>query len=194
VYNEAGEAVRHLYTYIDDPTNTLLRGVELSSTFMEPGSVSPALPGSIGIANDQGVIIAVWDGRGDSGSIVTNGMYNIEIAATDGQGGETDIVKQVFVIGRPGGGTEVAASPNIVDPAQPWVVFGGGGTPGLTVSVGIYDVAGELVTQVKGATGSGQAQWNSTGIASGLYLAEVTLTDANGKWAGRQVLKVLVRR
>ncbi len=86
----------------------------------------------------------------------------------------------------------VTAAPNEADSNHPDITFGTG-TAGLTLTVRIYDVAGELVATIQGAAGSSQAQWTPGGTASGVYIAAVGLTDVNGRWAGQQVLKLLVR-
>jgi hypothetical protein len=50
------------------------------------------------------------------------------------------------------------------------------------------------VTTIEGPAGTNQAAWNASGLASGIYLAVVDLSGANGAQLGRQVLKVAVIR
>jgi hypothetical protein len=63
----------------------------------------------------------------------------------------------------------------------------------LTLTVSLYDVAGERVTKpVTGPLGSNSAPLDAGGLASGLYLVVVDLTDANGGSAGRRITKIVV--
>ncbi len=194
IYNEAGEVVKHLFAYMDDPGNSLIKGFNLSASAIVPGSASPGTPAKVQITSDLGTVLGTWDGRSDSGTVVTNGIYYVEITATDGAGGESVITKTVTVLqqGNRWAAGVVTAAPNRADSDHPDIIFGTG-TAGLTLTVRIYDVAGEEVATFRGAAGSSQAQWSTGGTASGIYIAVVGLTDANGKWAGQQTLKLLVR-
>ena len=84
----------------------------------------------------------------------------------------------------------VVASPNVLQGSRTWTIFQVP-EPGATLAVGIYDVAGELMVSGAGAPGSSQCYWDSRGTANGLYLAQVTVKDADGSHR-RQILKVLV--
>ncbi len=64
----------------------------------------------------------------------------------------------------------------------------------LTLEVSVYTVAGELVAKIQGPSGTNQAAWDASGLASGIYLALVNLTASNGTHLGRQVLKMAVIR
>ena len=55
----------------------------------------------------------------------------------------------------------------------------------------LYDPAGELVGKVQGAAGSGQATWDSSGLASGLYLAVVEVTGPAG-FVDRKILQIAI--
>jgi hypothetical protein len=85
----------------------------------------------------------------------------------------------------------VVARPNALTKANPVAQFIG--AAGTTVKVVVYTTAGEKVAQAWGASGLGQAVWDSTGAASGFYLAVVTLYENTGKMAGRSVLKLVVQ-
>jgi flagellar hook assembly protein FlgD len=194
IYNEAGEIVRHLFAYMDDPTSSLIKGFNLSASTIVPGSSSPGTPSQVQITSDLGNLLGTWDGRSDSGTVVTNGIYYVEVTATDGSGGESVITKTLTVLQQANRWAEgnVTAAPNEADGDHPTILFGTG-TAGLTLAVNIYDLAGELVAKINGTPGSSQAQWTPGGTASGLYIAVISLTDANGKWAGQQTLKLMVR-
>jgi flagellar hook assembly protein FlgD len=194
IYNEAGEVVRHLLAYVDDPNNSSITGFSLSSSTIVPGSSSPGTPGQVQITSNLGTLLAAWDGRSDSGTVVTNGIYFVEVTILNGTGGQSVITKTVTVLQqgiRWASGT-VTAAPNEADANHPTIIFATG-TNGLTLEVRIYDVAGELVANIYGGAGTSQAQWTPGRVANGIYIAVVGLSDANGKWAGQQILKLLVR-
>ena len=84
----------------------------------------------------------------------------------------------------------VVAFPNILEGGQTTVTFEVS-EPGATLDATIWNVAGERVAQVQGAPGSSRCSWNAAGMASGLYIARVKVTEADGSthW---QILKILV--
>ncbi len=98
IYNEAGEVVKHLFAYMDDPNNSLIKGFNLSASTIVPGSSSPGTPSKVQITSDLGAVLGTWDGRSDSGTVVTNGIYYVEVTATDGAGGESVVTKTITVL------------------------------------------------------------------------------------------------
>lgn len=64
---------------------------------------------------------------------------------------------------------------------------------GWTLSVKVYDVAGELVGKAQHTPGTDYATWDTSTRASGLYLAVVEAKDTNGNNMGRQILKLTVK-
>ena len=82
------------------------------------------------------------------------------------------------------------AQPNVLRGSQSWTIFH---VPesGATLKVSLYNLAGERIASGTGAPNSSQCYWDSTGAASGLYLARVTVTDSDGSSRG-QTLKVVV--
>ncbi|HTC21465.1 MAG TPA: hypothetical protein VK859_11495, partial [bacterium] len=197
IYNEAGEVVKHLYSYTDDPGPAGVSSVQLSSTVIRPGSSGPGMPSDLTISLSNGTTV-VWDGTGDSGAYVQSGQYLVEVHTVDGQGGEETVVKEVSVDDRnsAAGAGVVTAWPNRLTASNGALTttFHSNSAQSLTLGVSIYTVAGELVTTLEGGAGTNQASWNATGIASGLYLAVVNLTDSNGTSLGRQALKLIVIR
>ncbi len=197
IYNEAGEVVKHLYAYTDDPGPAGVGSVQLSATVIQPGSPGPGTPSQLTISLSNGTTV-VWDGTSDSGSYVQSGQYLVEVHTTNGTGGEETVVKTVMVNDRNttmGAGT-VTAGPNVLKASNGILTttFRTDSSQSLTLEVSIYTVAGELVTKVVGQAGTDQATWNASGVASGLYLAVVDLTNPNGNSLGRQILKVLILR
>ncbi len=64
---------------------------------------------------------------------------------------------------------------------------------GATLEISLYTVAGEWMATERGVSGSSLCLWNSTGKASGLYLARVKVTDPGGS-VRAQILKLVVIR
>ena len=192
IYNESGEVVRTLYSFMDDPGNNLLSNAQLSSSAIQPGSTTN---GQLGILLSNGVTL-IWDGRDDSGQVVTGGQYFVEIHATDGKGGETVITHQVAVLANRGSSNAVWASPNVTDGSIPVTFYVNATTP-QNFSMDVYTTAGERVktalTLVPGSVPP-QAVWNAGGLASGLYIAVVNARDAaTGNLTVRKTLKVVIR-
>ncbi len=197
IYNEAGEVVKHLYAYTSDPGSVGVASVQLSATVIQPGPSSPGTPSDLTITLSNGTTV-VWDGTSDGGTYVQSGMYLVEVHTTDGTGGEETVVKQVTVNDRntaQGEGT-VTAWPNVLNGSgASWTTtFNSNSSLSLTLNVSVYTVAGELVQKISGPVGTNQATWNASGLASGIYLAVVDLTNANGYSMGRQIVKVAVIR
>ena len=194
IYNEAGEVVRHLFAYMDDANNNAITGFDLSASTIVPGSLSPGTPSQVRITSNLGTLLATWNGKSDSGTVVANGVYFVEVSILNGTGGQSVITKTVTVLqqgSRWVNGT-VTVAPNEADANHPTITFVTG-TAGLTLGVRIYDVAGELVANINGTSGSSQAQWTSDRTASGVYIAIVELADSDGKLLGQQTFKLLVR-
>jgi uncharacterized repeat protein (TIGR01451 family) len=195
VYNEAGELVRQLYHYVDDPGGETVNGMTLSSSLLIPGSTVPGVPNQVTVTTDQGTVLGSWDGRTDSGALVTSGQYFIEIHSVDGISGSTTITKRVTVL-ESGSNWErglVQARPNRLTSASPLATFFAADTNPLTLRVRLYDMAGEMVGQATpGPAGTNTAIWDSTVCASGLYIAVVELYESDGTFAGRQRLKLIV--
>ncbi|HJT24420.1 MAG TPA: malectin domain-containing carbohydrate-binding protein, partial [bacterium] len=84
----------------------------------------------------------------------------------------------------------VVAAPNVVRAGEGTVVFQAP-EDGAGLEVSIYDLDGEKVAEVEGAPGLSRLTWDSRGVASGLYLARVKVTDADGS-TRQQTLKVMV--
>ena len=199
VFNEAGEVVRHLYSYVDDPNGAQMTDIQLSSNILDPGNTSgQGAPGSVNVdvvTNQAGDgLTLTWDGRTDTGSTVSNGQYMLEVHWADGSG-DTVITRDVVVLGSgssPAGG-RVYAYPQILTGGDTTTVFKIN-TPSLTLIVTMYDLAGERIeAPFSGPPGSSAAPWNSAGVASGLYFAVVKIVDGNGLFVDRQVTKIIVK-
>ena len=199
IYNEAGEIVKHLYTYANDPTDTPMSQVNLSTAFINPsrgtGNNGPGSSASVTITSPNGVDV-VWDGTSDMGAIVTNGHYEIEVHWTDGHGSTQVISKGIVVQTRNNPVTDgtVWAQPNILRGGATSTTLQVVSNSSYTLKVGLYDVAGELIRNYQGTAGSNQAAIDLNGLSSGLYFAVVDLTGPNGGLVQRQVTQVVLQK
>jgi uncharacterized repeat protein (TIGR01451 family) len=194
IYNEAGEVVRHLYSTLDDSTNNLITAIVLSSSVIDPHATVTGVPSLVSIATGTGVFLSSWDGRSDSGEIVSNGDYFVEINMVNGNGGQTNITQRVIVQGQSQNWEDgvVKAQPNVLSSLVPGTMFTVQSPDPLTLTVRVYDLAGELVTLLHGYPGTNQAYWKVSGMASGVYMAAVEMTQVDGRLAGRKTLKVMI--
>ncbi len=195
VYNAAGEVVKHLYAYADDPGNLPLGNVDLSATTLQP-TASTALNGTnrVTMSFPTGLVLS-WDGKSDSGQIVTNGMYEMEVHWTDGSGGEEVITKGVMVNrgGNPVVDGVVFAGPNILTGGATTTTVQLNSTGSYTLTSSVYDVAGELVkAPVTGQPGSNQVPVDVTDLASGIYLVPTDIVDLQGRFVQKQIAKIMI--
>lgn len=194
IYNAAGEVVRHLYGLVDDPGGGSMTSVALSTSVVEPNAAIGTAPTQvvIGIGGPGVPLTLTWDGKNDSGQVVTPGYYLIGVHWDNGQGGSTDITRGI-VVENGGSSARVFAAPNLLTASSEPTTFISGDPNVKTLSASIYTVAGELVTRVEGIPGTGQAIWAPGRAASGFYIAVVTTRDSNGYFLSRQTLKLVVR-
>jgi hypothetical protein len=195
IYNEAGEVVRHLYSYMDDPNNNSLSDVRFSTSVIKP-SQTGSPNGTVAITSSNGMILG-WDGKNDSGSIVTNGHYQIEVHVVDGKGGEQVITKGVVVesANTPITDGNVFAGPNLIKNGITSTLVQVHSGANYTLTARLYNPAGELVKPVvTGQLGSNQVTLDVNGMASGLYFVMVDLTNTQGGVAAHQVTQIVIQR
>jgi flagellar hook assembly protein FlgD len=196
VFNEAGEVVRHITALVDDANGTQLTSVDLSTNVISMGAGDPSEPNEVVATLSTGTTF-VWDGRGDSGAVVAGGHYEIEVHWTNGKGAEDVISRGVLVVGGIAGVRgKVQAEPNVLDSSVNFQTkFKINQVTGMTLSVRVYDVAGELVGRNEGPIGGNFVTFDGSGRASGLYLGVVELRDpVTGHFEGRQISKFIIKR
>jgi len=196
IYNEAGEVVRHLYSYVDNPGMAEVTGISLSSAVFKPALAGAGnTPNQVVISMSNATTV-IWDGKSDSGGYVTAGKYFIGVSTVDGQGSNSTVFGAVMVQSADSlsGQGKVTARPNVLTLAsgKTSMVFQSDSTESLTLKASIYTVAGELVATVEGSPGTNQSSWDAGGAASGIYLVVVEIRNTQGGVKGRQVVKVLV--
>jgi flagellar hook assembly protein FlgD len=194
IYNEAGEIVRHLYSYMDDPTSNPLSDFQLSSNVIKP-STTAASGNTVSIVSSNGMTL-VWDGRSDSGAIVTNGRYQIEVHVTDGKGGEQVITRAVIVesANDPISSGKVYAAPNILTGGTTTTRVKVDSTTPYTLTVQLYDIAGELLKRQTGTAGTNYVDVDVSSLASGLYFIVTDLVNATGGLEGKQTTQIIIQK
>jgi flagellar hook assembly protein FlgD len=200
VYNGAGELVRTLYSLVSDAMSSSLSDVALSTSVFQPGTTASSSVSIKSATNELQVFIEtsgtpvtlLWDGTNNGGTIVTPGEYTLEIHWNNGSGQTEDISRTLLVVAATGLTGKVIAKPNELGPNTTTITtFDAGTVTGAAgLKVRIYTVSGELVKTV--SSGTTQVQWDSFGVASGIYLASVEVDGANGGVVSRQILKLLV--
>lgn len=198
IYNESGEVVKHVFAYADDPGNMNLGNVVFSGNVIQPtvGTPTPNGTSELMLTFPNGTTVT-WDGTNDSGQIVTNGVYQVEVHWLNGNGGEEVISHNVTVErGNNSSATGVAfAAPNILNGNSGGTTVTINSNLVLTLTASVYDVAGELVKRpVTGLAGSGAVPVDTSGLASGLYFIVVDLKDANDNFIQRQVTQIVIRK
>jgi len=175
VYNSVGEIVRHLYGSEGSPKGAQMTNVELSSSVVTPGGSDLAGQVQISVKTTGGGTVELsWDGTSDNGGAVTPGVYELEVHWDDGTNGTSNINKSIVVRPGQGGVVLVAAQPNALGPdTGSMVTFRASPGQGLALRFRIYTVAGEFIPAAPGPSGPDLIQYNVSGLASGLYLAEV---------------------
>jgi flagellar hook assembly protein FlgD len=138
-----------------------------------------------------------WDGRSDSGAIVTNGRYQVEIQATDGKGGQQTLTEGIFVETPNTDITngKVYGAPNLIQGGATRTLIKVNANASYTLTAKLYDTAGELVKPgVTGTAGTNSVTVDLTNLGSGLYFVVVDLTDPNGNTAAHQVTQIVIQR
>jgi hypothetical protein len=137
--------------------------------------------------------LVVWNGTSDSGSIVANGHYEIEVTWTTGSGEEV-VSKGVVVQRGTGAMGTVIAEPNLLKGGQTMTVVEVNSPMAMTLNLQLYDIAGKLIKKVAGQPGANYTDLNMGGLASGLYFIVTDLTDSNGGFLQRQVTQIVIER
>ena len=76
VYNSAGEVVRHLYALADNPLGSTMSNVTLNpvAAVIVPGSGTQSNV-TVTVTSTGSPVTLTWDATGDSGALVTPGVY-----------------------------------------------------------------------------------------------------------------------
>jgi uncharacterized repeat protein (TIGR01451 family) len=197
VYNEAGELIRTLYYVVADASSLSMSNVTLSSNVIRPSLSAPVISSvptleTVYIQTNSTPVTLTWDGTNASSSIVSPGVYSIQIHWNNGSGQITDISREVMVVENTAITGIAVARPNVLGPATTTTTtFDATGVLNATsLKIRIYTLAGELVQTIYSSTPT--APWNAAGLASGIYIANVQMSNSNNGVIGGQFLKILV--
>jgi flagellar hook assembly protein FlgD len=194
IYNSAGELIKNLDSFTGDAV-TLASAVNLSSSTVAP-SYQGGVNSAVTVTLTDGTTL-VWNGRDDSGQIVTSGQYFLVVTSNDGQGGDSTVTKDIHVFHN---GLSLLGSPVIVYPNPDSMRVNGSqvnflvNSPNpMTLKINIYTIAGEKVDHIDGQPGENPVVWDFSGrgLASGVYLADIEIYDSMGAMQ-RQITKVLL--
>jgi len=211
VFNSSGEMVRKLYYMVDDPVGSNMTNVTLSSNVLRPsvtthtsvsGGTTYTAPTTV-ISHDPTLetiyiqtsgtpVTLVWDGTSNEGTIVTPGEYTIEVHWNNGAGQTTDISRQVLVMANTSLSGAAIAKPNVLSSATTMMTTIDASSVPLAagMKIKIFTVTGELVQSL--TVSSTSTTWSAVGLASGIYIVNVEIDNANGGVVNQQRLKILV--
>ena len=209
VYNEAGEIMKHftqaeLQNMVGGVGGSLLpadfnvQKTTLSSNVLSPSygaSTNPNSTMTITLGSGRSF---TWDGRGDSGSILTSGTYFIEMKSEPENQDREEVVLPITIQGNNANGIAgVVMGPNPIHLNQTTLAkffVNSGGSSFDSVTVRIYTIAGELMTTLQNVPGNpALVVWDLSAvkIASGEYLAVIEM-NLNGGVIGRKIVKAVV--
>jgi len=197
IFNQAGEVVRRLYNVVDNATDSTMTNVSLSTNVMKP-NLGGAFAGTtaskltISVQDSVSPVSLVWDGTTDSGTFVTPGEYEVQVHWTDGNGTTTDITRTVLVLPSASVSGIALAEPNVLTSATTMTTTFDATRVlnAASLKIKIFTVAGELVQSF--GSSSNSTQWNASGLASGIYIANMEIDNASGGVINTQRLKILV--
>ncbi|HTA77265.1 MAG TPA: hypothetical protein VK791_08925, partial [bacterium] len=201
IYNSAGEMIRALYYSATDATGATMNDVVLSSGVIKPTasgstSITTGIPAvaRIAIQSSGSSVTMIWDGTNNSSSYVSPGIYTIDVHWNEGSGNSQVIKREIMVLPGYNASGIVVAKPNELNTSNGMnTIFDATSVMNAYfIQVQIYTLAGERLQTLTSSYGVPQVNWNATGVASGIYVAVVTIQNANGGTVGIQRLKVLV--
>lgn len=178
-------------------------------TYVRANGLPPAAPGTIrfsGLAADGSWGMEWWDpctgALAESGSATSSGgVMEIAVPPTSRDRAlilrygapplpTSTIPPTATPTGTPVKTGRATAFPNVLTLENPKTVFRVQG-PGSTLRASLYTLAGERIDVVEGVPGESDCEWDSSPMASGLYLAVVDVVEPDGR-RRREILKCLV--
>jgi len=199
IYNEAGELIRTLYNVVSDPVGANMTNVTLNSNVFRPSLTVPNSSTNTGLATifietSATPVTLTWDGTNNNSSLVTPGVYTIEVHWNNGSGQTSDISREIIVMPNTSVNGIAVARPNVLNATNGMTAtFDATGIQNAySIKVKIYTIAGQLIQTVTSPQGSPVVPWNATGMASGIYIAVLEVDNSNGGVISRQRLKVLL--
>ncbi len=204
VFNSAGEEVRSLYHLVDNPVGSSMSNVSLSSNIIRPTGASSAAASvvngtitnlaAIYIQTSQNPVTLIWDGTNNGGTVVSPGVYTVNVHWYDGSGQTTDISRDIVVEAGYSVNGVVLAEPNTLNSAHGFSTnFDARGVQNAyAIKVRLFTISGQWIQTLISLSGDPEVSWNAAGMASGIYIAVVDVDNSTGGLVGRQKLKVLL--
>ena len=204
VFNSAGELVRNIvfpsnFTKLDFAPDRLVPADALVEITGD-GSPSSGVGIDVGVSFPPGTAPIVWDGTNNSGSLVTSGVYTLQLVALHDNGSQTIASAQVQVIARPAGLLgKILAAPSPFDMSKEGssgtLIFFFNPIPGGQVVAAFYNVAGELVRESVADVNAGKLylQVGGDSFSSGVYIAVFNAKGPMGSTERQSVRFVIVK-
>lgn len=189
VFNAAGELVRKQRQYGTDYS-----GYGLSIDMPDLITIKPGADNSVSIKyTNNASDVLLWDGMTGEGTLVSNGIYEIQVIVKDDIRGLASAAKSVTVLRESEtylGEISVVPNPYTKDEFYlggieiRWDFGTGAAVPG-NVRVSVYNAAGNLVRVLAGALQAGAIKWDLLNAArepaaGGLYIVVVEGINAAG--------------
>ena len=184
IYNSAGEKVTNMIIYKDVSATQLTLKVPNIIPIDSTGNTVTIIYGN-GLSD-----YVNWNGLTDQGNLVQSGTYEVQVNLVTNQGKTTVASKTVEILTQSGkfsGNVEIWPNPYVgakTIAKQVKFVWVPGSTMG-TMSVNVYNIAGELVRQWTADMQTGFVTWDLTSndgadAAEGLYVVVFQIKDNLG--------------
>jgi uncharacterized repeat protein (TIGR01451 family) len=206
VYNEAGEEVKLFSTAeINQQLGSPLEpsDFQVSTIHISPSIIHPSYTQPLGVGNYTIITLGsgrslTWTGRSNTGIIVSNGQYFIEIRAINGSAVDGAMILPISVLSTGYNFMDqVLVAPNPIhlnSTYQARILVPPNGNVFNHVNVKIYTVDGELIETLENAPGTMNVIWPIKGVsplAVGTYLIDVELRY-NNALVQRKILKAFI--
>lgn len=193
IYNSAGELVIQLNTA--QISSLALTNVGFSNAAKSAAVLGPGLGVDFLLQDTSGRQISyVWNGENGQGSTVAPGSYIIQLVNSNG-GRQVVTTKGFEILAAPlASSFNVTVGPNPIGIGDRQLVFGLRGLGfGQGVTVKLYSLDGELITQGLEAVGSQQVVIKVGNWSGGIYMAVIELRQGE-MVLERKFVKVAVSR
>jgi hypothetical protein len=186
VYNSAGEMVWHKTVVPTAPGEVGISGRELV-----PGADPTGLKISYGSGSSD---YLNWNGTGSAGQALSSGTYMIKVTQAGSSGRSTSSYAITLLQPNANVFAWVAAAPNPVRSSTSTLLVSlQGAAPGISAWGEVYNLAGEHVGSLALSTGP-NLHWDiPVGLASGVYLMQISARDGQGRLKSAPVKISLVR-
>jgi len=184
IFNSAGELVRYFPLVAGSAGN-----LQLSTDNFVPRVGDPGVKISWGPAGTDSLY---WNGQSGQGALVASGVYLVQI--TTQSTGSPSVTTQAYLKVLQWNTSLLSGAfvaPNPLGRGQNLVVFAPGMRTSDSLSIGLYDLAGQLVVSAYGQ-GSGLNMVVPTSISAGIYFAVLRAHSESTGAIEHKIIKVAV--